>query len=67
MSPSSAEVTYRPMGAGHRARTARVDLTRIPDPEAWLINRLGPLASFDIRHIEFCPPSAPTEQFGLIA
>ncbi len=49
MSHSSAEVTYRPTGAGHRSRTARVDLSRIPDPEAWLTNRLGPLASFDIR------------------
>ena len=46
MSPSSAVVTYRPAGPGHRARTARVDLTRIPDPEAWLTNRLGTLASF---------------------
>lgn len=46
MSHSSAEVTYRPEGAGHRARSARVDLSRIPDPEAWLTNRLGPLASF---------------------
>ena len=48
MSHSSAEVTYRPAGPGHRARTARVDLTRIPDPETWLTNRLGPLAAFDI-------------------
>ena len=48
MSHSSAEVTYRPEGAGHRARTARVDLARIPDPEAWLTNRLGPLAQSDI-------------------
>ncbi len=49
MSHSSAEVTYRPEGPGHRARIARVDLARIPDPEAWLTNRLGPLASFEIR------------------
>jgi putative DNA primase/helicase len=48
MSHSSAEVTYRPTGAGHRARTARVDLARIPDPEAWLTNRLGQLASFTL-------------------
>ena len=48
MSPSSAEVTYRPEGAGHRARTARVDLSRIPDPESWLTNRLGSLAQCDI-------------------
>ncbi|MCA8880953.1 MAG: hypothetical protein KDA73_13585, partial [Rhodobacteraceae bacterium] len=49
MSHSSAEVTYRPEGAGHRARTAPVDLSSIPDPEAWLTNRLGPLASFEMR------------------
>jgi len=48
MSPSSAEVTYRPEGPGHRARIAGADLARIPDPEAWLTNRLGPLASFSI-------------------
>jgi putative DNA primase/helicase len=52
LSPSSAEVTYRPEGAGHRPRSARVDLSRIPDPEAWLTNRLGPLASFEMRTID---------------
>ena len=50
MSHSSVEVIYRPSGAGHRVRTARVDLARIADPEAWLSNRLGPLACFEIRH-----------------
>jgi putative DNA primase/helicase len=49
MSHSSAEVTYRPAGPGHRARTARVDLSRIPDPEAWLTNRLGRLAHFEMQ------------------
>jgi hypothetical protein len=48
MSPSSAEVTYRPAGPGHRSRIALVDLARIPDPEAWLTNRLGSLAQCDI-------------------
>lgn len=48
MSHSSVDVTYRPAGSGHRARTARVDLARIPDPQAWLTNRLGPLAQCDI-------------------
>ncbi len=52
MSPSSVEVSYRPAGPGHRARTVQVDPTRIPDPEAWLTNRLGPLASFEIRYID---------------
>lgn len=59
MSHSSAEVTYRPEGPGHRARTARVDLSRIPDPEAWLTNRLGPLASFEMRPIVGADIDAP--------
>ncbi|RDC68967.1 toprim domain-containing protein [Rhodovulum sp. 12E13] len=59
MSPSSAEVTHRPEGPGHRARTARVDLSRIPDPEAWLTNRLGPLASFEICHFAGADASVP--------
>jgi putative DNA primase/helicase len=59
MSHSSAEVTYRPEGAGHRARTARVDLARIPDPEAWLTNRLGPLAGFEMRHDELSDADVP--------
>jgi putative DNA primase/helicase len=60
MSPSSAEVTYRPEGPGHRARTARVDLSRIPDPEAWLTNRLGPLASFEMRRDDVADLAAQT-------
>jgi putative DNA primase/helicase len=59
MSPSSAEVTYRPEGPGHRVRTARVDLSRIPDPEAWLTKRLGPLVGFEMRHIIGADADAP--------
>ncbi len=59
MSPSSAEVTYRPAGAGHRIRTARVDLAHIPDPQAWLRNRLGPLASFEIQHCNGAASTTP--------
>ncbi|MDN2579003.1 toprim domain-containing protein [Aquibium sp. ELW1220] len=59
MSPSSVEVTYRPIGAGHRARIALVDLARIPDPEAWLTNRIGPLASCEIRRVENAVTDAP--------
>ncbi|WP_027442677.1 toprim domain-containing protein [Erythrobacter cryptus] len=59
MSHSSVEVTYRPEGPGHRARTARVDLYRIPDPEAWLTNRLGPLAGFEMRHVAGADASVP--------
>lgn len=68
MSPSSAEVTYRPEGPGHRARTARVDLARIPDPEAWLTNRLGPLASFEMRSIKSgAPDPADTARLDALA
>jgi putative DNA primase/helicase len=59
MSPSSVDVTYRPTGPGHRARTARVDLTRMPDPEVWLTNRLGQLASFEIWHVYGAATDAP--------
>ena len=48
-------MTYRPQGAGHRSRAAHVDLSRILDPEAWLTNRLGPLASFEMRSIASNP------------
>ena len=58
MSHSSAEVTWRPTGPGHRARTARVDLARIPDPEAWLTNRLRPLASFELKPCAFAASAA---------
>jgi putative DNA primase/helicase len=71
MSHSSAEVTYRLAGAGHRARTARVDLARIPDPEAWLTNRLGPLANFGIRHTvgagDGTPDPADAERLNALA
>jgi putative DNA primase/helicase len=46
MSHSSAVVSYRPEGAGRKLRSATFDLTIIPDPEAWLTARLGPLATF---------------------
>ena len=59
MSHSSVDVTYRPTGPGHRARTARVDLNRMPDPEVWLTNRLGQLASFEIRHVYGAATDAP--------
>ena len=62
-------MTYRPTGSGHRARTAKVDLIRIPDPEAWLTNRLGTLASFEIRVSEGASADAvnPSDGKGLDA
>jgi putative DNA primase/helicase len=59
MSHSSVEVTYRPIGAGYRARIASVDLARIPDPETWLTNRIGPLANCEIRRVENAVTDAP--------
>jgi putative DNA primase/helicase len=48
MSPSSALVTYQPEGAGQKPRQATFDLTNIADPEAWLRDRLGPLAACEV-------------------
>ena len=48
MSHSSAVVSYRPEGAGQKPRRAVFDLSITPDPEAWLTNRLGPLAVFSL-------------------
>lgn len=45
MSHSSAAVTYQPAGAGKRPRRATFDLSIVPDPEAWLTARPGPLAA----------------------
>jgi putative DNA primase/helicase len=42
-----AAVAYRPAGAGKKLRSAWFDLTMIPNPAAWLTERLGPLASFE--------------------
>jgi len=67
MSHSSAEVAYRPEGAGHRTRSAHVDLARIPDPEAWLTNRLGPLASFEMRFNADADAPIPTDAARLDA
>ena len=54
MSHSSAVVSYRPEGAGRKLRSATFDLTIIPDPEAWLTARLGPLAAFSL-DLPACP------------
>ena len=56
MSHSSVEVTYQPKGAGKKPRHAIFDLDVIADPEAWLIARVGPLASYDA-----IPTAAPTK------
>lgn len=48
MSRSSAAVTYRPEGSGQKVRTARFNLKLIPDPAAWLTERLGPLADCEV-------------------
>ena len=48
MSHSSAFMTYRPVGAGQKDRTAQFDLIIIPDPRAWLEARLGPLDHFEM-------------------
>ncbi|RVI05000.1 hypothetical protein CN200_32120 [Sinorhizobium meliloti] len=41
-------VKYRLAGERQRSATATFDLSRIPDPRAWLTERLGPLAVFEM-------------------
>lgn len=41
-------IKYRLAGERQRAATATFDLSRIPNPRAWLIARLGPLAVFEM-------------------
>jgi putative DNA primase/helicase len=48
MSHSSVLVVYQPEGAGQKPRRAAFDLTLVPDPEAWLAERLGSLATCQI-------------------
>jgi len=48
MSHSSAVVTYRPEGSGQKVRSAMFNLELVPDPAAWLTERLGPLADCEV-------------------
>jgi putative DNA primase/helicase len=62
LSHSSSVVTYRPAGAGQKDRQARFDLGLIPDPRAWLEQRLGPLAHFEV--IDGAMPDATPRAAG---
>jgi putative DNA primase/helicase len=46
--PPLGRVSYQVAGAGQKPAIAWVDLTRVPDPAAWLTERLGPLARCEI-------------------
>ena len=41
-------IPYRPVGGGQKDRNARFDQTMISDPRAWLEDRLGPLAKYEL-------------------
>jgi hypothetical protein len=41
--PGFSPIIYQPTGAKKKRRTGHFDLSVIPDPEAWLESRLGPL------------------------
>jgi putative DNA primase/helicase len=41
-------VGYRPVGAGQKDRRGWFDMTIISDPRAWLEERLGPLAKYEV-------------------
>ena len=41
-------VEYTPAGSGQRPRRALFDAKAIPDPKAWLTDKLGPLAKCEV-------------------
>ena len=52
-STESIKVSYQPAGPGMKPRTAFVDPAVLPDPRAWLEQRLGPLAKFELEaHVQ---------------
>ena len=57
----AARADYRLVGAGQKTVTAWVDLAVVPDPEAFLVERLGPLATFSLtKPAEPEAPDAPS-------
>jgi hypothetical protein len=47
--PSVRPLRYQPRGPKQKRRTAVYDPAVLPDPRAWLEDRLGPLAFFEIK------------------
>jgi putative DNA primase/helicase len=59
MSPSGlTAIRYRLAGERQRPATALVDLSRVPDPAAWLAAHVGPLAHFEVLNGPEAPPPA---------
>ncbi|MFU0505853.1 hypothetical protein [Pseudaminobacter sp. NGMCC 1.201702] len=46
--PNLARVEYQCAGVGNKKASALFDLSRVTDPRAWLTQRLGPVAHFEI-------------------
>jgi hypothetical protein len=53
---------YRLSGAGQRPAEAVVDMDLVPDPRAWLEQRLGPLAHFDMEDVPGAVAPADAER-----
>jgi hypothetical protein len=47
--PHLPRLDYQKAGPRFSPSVAHVDLTIVPDPEAWLIERLGPLVTINTR------------------
>jgi putative DNA primase/helicase len=57
-----AELQYRPAGRGQQNRRAWFSPALVPDPRAWLEQRLGPLAHFDLEDVPGAVAPAGAEQ-----
>jgi putative DNA primase/helicase len=60
-----AEVTFQRTGAGRSPSTATVDMTMVPNTEAWLTERLGPLSRFEITPTQQTNPASETDASDL--
>jgi putative DNA primase/helicase len=59
MSPSGlTAIRYRLAGERQRPAMACVDPSRVPDPAAWLVDHVGPLAHFEVMTGPKAPPPA---------
>jgi putative DNA primase/helicase len=59
-----SQVTYQPAGPGQKPRTGWFDLSAIPDPAAWLTEKVGKLARCEIQEIEADPIRETDEPAG---
>ncbi|MFL5252951.1 MAG: toprim domain-containing protein [Rhodopila sp.] len=59
-------VEYKRTGSGRDKSRALFDLSRIPDPQAWLTKRLGPLVHYAVIEQAQDRPKRPPQPIGVV-